>query len=197
MGSRVSSNHEFLEGWKGSYHKFQQRPSDLQLLPDQYISIGNDNLPNKGKVGDHLKETMDVNSFHGGDFSDPLELSLSLSLGVAKGKKEDKQRSWYDRKINTCNGIVIDLEESTERTSDEDAKHPPPDFAAKVTYSGGKHDSQVTITSDPITSRSMKKDLSHEIAESSFFVGDSKCCQDWSYSDRGTVDFFALEAAFS
>ncbi|XWS49081.1 hypothetical protein CRYUN_Cryun13aG0132900 [Craigia yunnanensis] len=128
---------------------------------------------------------MDVNSLHGGDFSDPLELRLSLSLGVTKGKKEDKQRSWYDRKINTCYGIVIDLEESTERTSDEDAKHPPSDFAAKVTFSGGKHDSQLTVKSDPITSRSMKNDLSHEIAESSSFVGDSKCCQDWSYSDQG------------
>ncbi|XP_022732619.1 uncharacterized protein LOC111286724 [Durio zibethinus] len=182
LGSRVSSSQKVLEGWTG---KFQQKPSDLQLLPDQYISLGDNNLPNKGQVGDHLKETMDVNSLHGGDFTDPLELRLSLSLGVAEVKKEDKQRSWYDRKTNTCYGIVIDSKKSTERTSDEDAKYPPSDFAAKATYSGGKHGSEVTITSDPITSRNMKKDLSHEIAESSSFVGDSKCCQDWSYSDQG------------
>ncbi|XWS49768.1 hypothetical protein CRYUN_Cryun12cG0031100 [Craigia yunnanensis] len=185
MGSSVSLSQELLEGWKGKYHKFQQRPFDLQLLPDQCISLGDNNLPNKGKVGDYLKDTMDVNSLHGGDFSDPLELRLSLSLGVAKRKTEDKQRSWYDKKTNTCSGIVIDLEESTEKTSDEDAKHPPLDFAAKVTYSEGKHDLQVTITSDPITSSSTNKDLSHEIAESSSFVGDSKSCHDWSYSDQG------------
>ncbi|XVF10798.1 hypothetical protein REPUB_Repub07fG0214400 [Reevesia pubescens] len=185
LGSRVSSSHELLEVWKDNYHKFQQRPFDLQLRPDQNVNLGDNNLPNKGKVGDHLKETMDVNFLHAGDFSDPLELSLALSLGVVKGKKEDKMRSWYDKKTNTYSGIVIDLEESTGRISDEEAKHPPFDFAAKVTYYGGKHDSQVTITSDPITSRSMKKDLSHEIAESSSFVGDSKCCQDLCYSNQG------------
>ncbi|XP_022737839.1 uncharacterized protein LOC111290686 [Durio zibethinus] len=184
LGSRVSSGQELLEGWRGNCQKFQQRPFNLQLLPDQYISLGDNNPPNKGKVGDHLKETMDIISLHGG-FSDPLELRLSLSLGMVKGKKEDKQRNWYDKKVNTCSGIVIDLEESAERTSDEGAKHPPIDFAAKGTYSGGRHDSQVTITSDPITSRSMEKDLSHEIAENSSLVGDSKCCQEWSYSDQG------------
>ena len=155
------------EGWKGKYHKCHQRPFVLQLLPDQYISLGDNNLPNKGKVH--------VNSLDGGDFSDPLELRLSLSLGVAKRKKEDQQRSWYN---NTCSGVVIDLEESTKKTSREDAKRPPLDFAAKVTYFEEKHDLQVTITSDPITSRSTKKDLSHEITESKSFVGDSKCCQD-------------------
>ncbi|XWS38533.1 hypothetical protein CRYUN_Cryun19dG0139400 [Craigia yunnanensis] len=175
VGSTVSLSRELLEGWKGKYHKFQRRPFGLQLLPDQYISLGDNNLPNKGKVH--------VNSLHGGDFSDPLELRLSLSLGVAKRKKEDKQRSWYN---NTCSGIVIDLKESTEKISREDAKHPPLDFAAKVAYSEGKRDSQVTILSDPITTRSTKKDLSHEIAESSSFVGDSKCCQDWSYFDQGS-----------
>ncbi|XVF13333.1 hypothetical protein REPUB_Repub08aG0199800 [Reevesia pubescens] len=185
LGARVSSSKVFSEEWKGNYHTFQRRPFNLQILTDHYTSLDDNNLPNKGKFADHLKETLDVDSLHGGDFSDPLELTLSLSLGVAKGKKEDKQRSWYDKKTNTCPGIVIDLEESTERTSDEDAKHPPSDFAAKVTYSGGKHNSQVSLTSDPITSGGMKKDLSHEIAESSSFVGDRKCSQDWSYSDQG------------
>ncbi|XVF51693.1 hypothetical protein PTKIN_Ptkin04bG0205100 [Pterospermum kingtungense] len=176
---------EFLEGWEGNCQKFHRRPCDLQLLPDQYISLGDKNLLNKGKAGDHLKETMDVNALQGGDFPDPLELRLSLSLGVAKGTKEDKQRSWHDRKRNTCYGIVIDLEESTEGTSDEDTKHPPSEFAAKVTYSGGKPDLQVTITSDPITSRSMMKDQSNEIAERSSFFGDSKHCQGLSYSGQG------------
>ncbi|XVF52654.1 hypothetical protein PTKIN_Ptkin05aG0035700 [Pterospermum kingtungense] len=125
---------------------------------------------------------MDVNSLCGGDFSDPLELRLSLSLGVAKMKKEDKWSSWYDKKTNTCSQSVIDLEESSEQTSDDDAaKHPTLDFAAKVMYSEGKKDSQVTITSNLITSRSTVKDLSHEIAESS----DKRCCPDWSYSDQG------------
>ncbi|XP_022758898.1 uncharacterized protein LOC111305527 [Durio zibethinus] len=185
VGSTVSLSQELLGGWRCKYHKFQRRPFDLQLLPDQYVSLGDNNIPNKGKLGDYLKETKDVNSLHGYDFSDPLELRLSLSLGAAKGKKEDKQRSCNDKKTITCSGIVIDLEESTEKTSDGDAKHPPLDFAAEVTYSEGKHDSQVAITSDAITSKRTKKDLSSEIAESSSSVGDSKCCQDWSYFDQG------------
>ncbi|KAK6251146.1 hypothetical protein SCA6_005151 [Theobroma cacao] len=169
VGSTVSLSQELLEGWKGKYHKFPQRSFDLQLLPDQYISRNDNNLPHKGKDGEHLKETVDLNSLHGGDFSVPLELRLSLSLGVANRTKEDKNRSWYDKKTNTFPEIVIDLEESTEKPSE----------------SGGKHDSQVTITSDPITSRSMKKDPSHKIAESSSFDGDSKCVQDWNYSGQG------------
>ncbi|XVE57698.1 hypothetical protein DITRI_Ditri04bG0110400 [Diplodiscus trichospermus] len=184
LGSRVSSSQEFSKGWNSNYHKFQQRCFDLQLLPDQYISLG-DNLPHKGKVGDHLKETMCVSSLGDGDFSDPLELGLSLSLGVAKGNKKENRRSYYDRKIDSCYGIVIDLEESTERTSDGDGKNPSSDFDVKVTHSGVKHDPQVTITCDSIASRSVKKDLSHEIAKSSSLVGDNNCCQDRSYSDQG------------
>lgn len=190
MGSGVCPNQEILELWEGNCQKFQRRPSDLQLLPDQYISLGHKNLPNKGKAGDHL------NALQGGDFPDPQELRLSLSLGVAKEKKDDKQRSWYDRKGNTCYGIVIDLEEPTEGTSDEDAKDPPSDFAAKVSYSGGKHDLPVTITSDRITSRSMKKDLSNEVAERSSFAGDSKCFQGWT-NDQGTCDFSHQKQHFS
>ncbi|XVE65045.1 hypothetical protein DITRI_Ditri07aG0150600 [Diplodiscus trichospermus] len=185
MGSTVSLSQEFLEGWEAKYPKFQQRPINLQLPPDQYISLGDNNLPNKGNVGDYLIDAMDVNSLHGGDLSDPLELRLSVSVGVAKRKKEDKQRSWYDKKIYTCSRIVIDLEESSEKTSDEDVKHPPLDFAAKGTYSEGKHYSQITTASDPFSSRSMKKGLSHDITESSSFVGDSKHCHDRSYSDQG------------
>lgn len=195
MGSAFSLSRELSEGWKGRCQKFEQRPFDLQLLPDHRISLSDNNLPNKGKVGDNLKETMDVNSLRSGDFSDPLELRLSLSLGVAKRKK-DKQRSWYDKKTNTCSVSVIDLEESAEKTSVEDAKHPTFDFAAKVMYTEGKQDSQVTIPSDLITSRSTEKDLSYEILESNPFVRGSRCCLDWSYSEQGTGDFFTLEAAF-
>ncbi|KAG4188544.1 hypothetical protein ERO13_A08G171000v2 [Gossypium hirsutum] len=185
LDSGVSSSLELLEGWKDNNYKYQPRPFDRQLVPDRYIRLGdNNNLPKKVKVGDHLKETLGVNSVHDGGFSDPLELRLSLSLGVAKGKKEDKQRSRCDKKTNTFSRVVIDLEESTERTSDEDAKNSPFDFAAKVTYFGGKHDSQVAINSNPITSGCMKKDLSYKIAETSSFVGDRNY-QDWSDSDQG------------
>ncbi|OMP02240.1 DNA-binding WRKY [Corchorus capsularis] len=112
---------------------------------------------------------MGINSLSVGGFSDPLDLKLSLSLGVANRTKEDKKRSWCEKKPSTFSGIVIDLEESSERTSD----------------SGGKHVSQVTISSDPITSRSLKKDLYHDSAESSSFVADSKCFQDQNYSNHG------------
>ncbi|MBA0657038.1 hypothetical protein Goklo_009349 [Gossypium klotzschianum] len=187
LGSRVSSSQKLLGEWKGNnYHKFQRGPFDLQLLPDQYTNLSDDNLPNKRKVGDHLKEAIYVNSQQDADFSDPLDLRLSLSLGVATGKKEDTRRSWYGKNSNTCPRIVIDLEESNERTSDEEAKHPPSDFVAKVADSGGKHDSEVTVISNPVTSRSMKKELCCGIAESSSFVMDSKCCIDWSCSDQGS-----------
>ncbi|KAK8621914.1 hypothetical protein V6N13_097542 [Hibiscus sabdariffa] len=168
LDSRVSSSLDLLEGWPGNSYKFQPRPFNLQLIPDQFMSPGDNDLPNKVKVGDHLKEYMDVKSLHGGDFSDPLELRLSLSLGVAKGKKEDKERSRYGKKTNACSRIVIDLEESTEWTTIEDENYSSFD-AAEVTYSGGKH-SQVTIISDRISSGYMKKELSHEIAMTSSFV---------------------------
>ncbi|XP_039012156.1 uncharacterized protein LOC120141303 [Hibiscus syriacus] len=114
LDSRVSSSLELLEGWQGNSYKFQSSPFDLQRLPNQYMSLVDDNLPNKVKVGNHLKESIAVNSLHGGLFSDPLDLRLSLSLGVAKGNKEDEERSRYNKKTNACSGIVIDLEESTE-----------------------------------------------------------------------------------
>ncbi|KAB2054055.1 hypothetical protein ES319_A12G228700v1 [Gossypium barbadense] len=187
LGSRLSSSQKLLGEWKGNnYHKFQQGPFDLQLLSDQYTNLGDDNLLNKRKVGDHLKEAIYVNSQQYADFSDPLDLRLSLSLGVAAGKKEDTRRSCYGKNSNTCPRIVIDLEESTERTSDEEAKHPPSDFVAKVADSGGKHDSEVTVISNPVISGSMKKELCRGIAESSSFVMDSRCCIDWSCSDQGS-----------
>ncbi|KAE8727773.1 Flavin-binding monooxygenase family protein [Hibiscus syriacus] len=183
LDSRVSSSLELSEGWQGNSYKFQPRPFNLQLIPDQFMTLADDNLPKEVKVGDHLKEYMDVNSLHGGHFSDPLELRLSLSLGVAEGKQEDKDRSRYDKKTNACSKIFIDLEESTELTTNEDEKHSSFD-AAEVTYSGRNHDSQVSIISDPITSGCMKIDLSHEIAMTSSFVGDSNR-QERRYSVQG------------
>ncbi|GMI95669.1 hypothetical protein HRI_003236200 [Hibiscus trionum] len=184
LDSRVSSSLELLEGWQGNSYKFQPRPFDLQLIPDQLMCPGDNDLPNKVKVRDHLNKYMDVKSLHGGDFSDPLELSLSLSLGVTKGKKEDKERSRYGKKTNACSRIVHDLEKSTDLTKNEDENYSSFD-AAEVTYSGGKHDSQVTIISDPISSGCMKKYLSHEIAMTGSFLGDRNW-QEKSYSVQDT-----------
>ncbi|KAL4323928.1 hypothetical protein GQ457_11G022750 [Hibiscus cannabinus] len=182
LDSRVSSSPELLEGWQGNSYKIHPRPFDLELLPDQYTSLVDNNLPHKVKVGDHLKESIDLNSLPGGDLSDPLDLSLSPTLGVAKGKKEDKE-SRYDKKTNACSRIFIDLEESTEMTTSVDEKHSSFD-AAEIMYSGGKNDSRVTINSDPISSECMKKDLSHEIVMTGSIVGNSKW-QQQTYSVQG------------
>ncbi|KAE8710871.1 Flavin-binding monooxygenase family protein [Hibiscus syriacus] len=172
LDSRVSSTVELLEGWQDNSYKFQPSPFNLQRLPDQYTSLVDYILPNKVKVANHLKESIDVNSIHGGDFSDPLELRLSLSLGAIKGNKEDEERSRSDKKTDACSRIVIDLEESTEMTTNVDKKHSSFD-AAEVTYSGGKNDSRATINSNPISSGCTMKDLSHKIPLTSPFVGDS------------------------
>jgi hypothetical protein len=118
---------EIAEGHQHLYHNLQNRSIDLQLPADQYIRMVDE---------------------------DPLDLKLSLSLGKRNKRKE---RTWFDRKYrslpinvidldeptprmsNRSEIVVIDLEESSEMSSIQDAK-PGPSFGCAATISnfGGK-----------------------------------------------------------
>ncbi|KAE8678614.1 Flavin-binding monooxygenase family protein [Hibiscus syriacus] len=141
LDSRVSSSLELSDGWQGNSYKFQPRPFNLQLTPDQFMTPGDNNLP-----------------------KDPLELRLSLSLGVAKGKKEDKDRSGYDKKTNACSRIAIDLEESTKQTTNEDEKHSSFDAAEIAMTSSFVGDSNSQERSYSVQSTGLKhnENMSHE-----------------------------------
>ncbi|GKV38078.1 hypothetical protein SLEP1_g46026 [Rubroshorea leprosula] len=178
VGLRAPVGQEFLEGYAGNYHNSKPRPPDLQLLADQSVShVGN------GNTGNHLTEIPDLNCPHQSNGSDVLELRLSLNLEVDNRRKENTRTTWFNQKTSSCSPIVIDLEESDEMISIDDARHGPLDFAAPTTYFGGQHDSQVSITSDPFIFGGMKKDASHVVANMEKRKSNQDKCSTQGYVD--------------
>uniref|UniRef100_A0A2N9G7J6 Uncharacterized protein n=1 Tax=Fagus sylvatica TaxID=28930 RepID=A0A2N9G7J6_FAGSY len=147
VGSTQSTSHLSLEG-NHTYSKLWQRPLDLQLPADQYVS--------------HV---------------DP-ELKLSLSTGEDNWRNRSAKRIWFSKNAHSSPHNIIDLEEeSIERISNEDEKHAPSfKFAAPVNNFGGKHEPEVSVLSDLVISSSVKKDLPEWIAGSRSLLDDNKCC---------------------
>lgn len=174
-----------LTGYAGNYSEFKPRPIDLQLSADQYVSHFNN-----GNTANHLKEIPDLNSPYLGDGSDLPELRLSPNLEVDNRRKENTRTNSLNQKTSSCSPVVIDLEESDDVISIVDSKHGSPlVFATPTTCFLGKHDSRVSTPSapsDPFIFGGRKKDASHAVAESSYFLQESKSCQKLKSSTQGT-----------
>ncbi|GKU95514.1 hypothetical protein SLEP1_g8866 [Rubroshorea leprosula] len=183
VGPLRPAGQELLEGYAGNYSEFKPRPIDLQLSADQYVSH-----VDSGNTANHLKEIPDLNSPYLGDGSDLPELRLSPNLEVDNRREEITRTNSLNQKTSSCSPVVIDLEESDDVISIMDSKRGFPFVLAVPTNFGGKHDSQVTIPSDPLIFGGMKKDASHAVAESSYFLQESKSCQELKSSTQGHID---------
>ncbi|KAK9276884.1 hypothetical protein L1049_006421 [Liquidambar formosana] len=185
VGLTQSKNQDLLEDRQGISYKFQhgllgfqQRPLDLRLPAEQYISHVDKDFPMKGKVLDSLKESGEVKcSLFGDNVCDRGEVKLSLRIGEEGRVKRAGNRSWYNEKTSCWSQDVIDLEESIEGVSNEDAEP----VSAPTIYSGDRHDLQGPVLSDPIFSKSVKKDPAQEIT----LVDGSGSCQDHNLFNQG------------
>lgn len=119
--------------------------------------------------------------FHGDrNVSDP-ELKLSLSTGEDSRRKGSLKRTWSDKEAGPCTQIIINLEDSSERVSNEGERDGL--FfkcAALKTHSGGKHEPEFSVRNN--------KHLPDVIAASHSVLGDGKCCKNQNSLSKGTVD---------
>lgn len=158
----------FLEGYKGVYDKIQPRTPDLKLPSDQCVSYIGKNLLKNNNTRDHLKVTLGLRSALCCDnFTDPAELTLSLSIQEDSRREGGTKRTWFDVETHSCSHQVIDLEESIERTSIEGLEHSPSfSSATPIKNFEAKHDSEVSVLFDPIISSCGKENLLFHAAES-------------------------------
>ncbi|XP_008238582.1 PREDICTED: uncharacterized protein LOC103337201 isoform X1 [Prunus mume] len=148
---------DFLEGYKGVYDKIQPRTPDLKLPSDQCVSYIGKNLLKNNNTRDHLKVTLGLRSSLCCDnFTDPAELTLSLSIQEDSRREGGTKGTWFD-----------DLEESIERTSIEGLEHSPSfSSATPIKNFETKHDSEVSVLFDPIISICGKENLLFHAADS-------------------------------
>lgn len=103
--------------------------------------------------------------------TDP-DLNLSLSIGGDNRRKGRAKRSRTEVKTS-CWKNVIDLEESSETTSNEDSRQAPSFSCAAPTLNFvDKHELENSVVIDPITASSLKKDPLHETTGSNSFLDD-------------------------
>lgn len=199
MGSTQFINQDLLEEHQGvcselqpRHSSLQKRPFDLQLPADQYISSIDMDLPEKGKSWDSLKESLgDKSSFLGNNVSNPEFLKLSLCIGEDTSKKGGGSRNRYSEKTFSCAQYVIDLEESTEKGSDEDTQTVSPlIFAGLTPSSGDKHELQDSVLSNLATSKSGKKDPEDGTMMSCSIVDGSESYQEQACFHQGNSCFF-------
>lgn len=194
VGSTQFINQDLLEEHQGvcselqpRHSSLQKRPFDLQLPADQYISSIDMDLPEKGKSWDSLKESLgDKSSFLGNNVSNPEFLKLSLCIGEDTSKKGGGSRNRYSEKTFSCAQYVIDLEESTEKGSDEDTQTVSPlIFAGLTPSSGDKHELQASVLSNLATSKSGKKDPEDGTMMSCSIVDGSESYQEQTCFHQG------------
>ncbi|KAI5594882.1 hypothetical protein BDE02_03G100200 [Populus trichocarpa] len=187
--STPSTSEELLDRCQDAYYRLKQRPLNLQLSADEFISHVEEDLPSIGHAWNHrLREPIDFKHPLSSNYSSGTEeLKLSLTTGVDYRRTEGALRTWFDKKTHQyCS--VIDLE-SDEMISDDHAKCTPSvGGAAPETYSPGKHKSLVSAFSNLIFSTRAKKDPSVEIAESSSFQEHSECCREQTSSNEGIME---------
>lgn len=106
-------------------------------------------------------------SFFCDNVTDPAELKLSLSIQQENQRGGAAKRNWFDLGTHSCSQQVIDLEESSERTSNEGLeKSPSFSSTTPIKNFGGKRNSEVSVLFDPIISSCGKKNLLVHAADS-------------------------------
>lgn len=160
--------------------KVQLMSFDLQLPADLYISLADRDFPNKRNVSDILKYTSNSCA---GSISNPVDLTLSLSLGEDSRKREGKKKSLsYPQ-------AVINLEDSTEGVNIDDVERGPSlGFIPLLTSSEGKHESHEFILSDPTAPSCVKQDISHDFTDGSSLVNSHQRCQEQHPYNQGNND---------
>lgn len=151
VGPTQSTSHMSIGGHRGIYYKLWQGPQDLHLPADQNFC-----------------------------YVDP-ELKLSLSTGEDSRRKGSSKRTWSDNEAGPCAQIIINLEDSSERVSNEGERDGP--FfkcAALKTHSGGKHEPEFSVR--------INKHLPDVIAASHSVLGDGKCCKNQNSLSKGFKD---------
>lgn len=109
-------------------------------------------------------------------------MKLSLRSGYDNWGEGSAKKTWFDKKAR----IIIDLEESIERVSNEGEKDASPfSYAAPTTHSGGKHQLEFSVYSDLVICSSVKKDLQDGTADSRALLDDLKCRQEQVYLYKG------------
>jgi hypothetical protein len=98
--STPSTSEELLDGCQDAYYRLKQRPLDLQLSADEFISHVEEDLPSIGHAWNHrLREPIDFKHPLSSNYSSGTEeLKLSLTTGVDYRRTEGALRTWFDKK---------------------------------------------------------------------------------------------------
>lgn len=105
-----------------------------------------------------------------------------MRIGEVNWRKQSDKKTCFDVNRHHLSQIVIDLEESSATTSNEDLGNAPPFSSASLTVnSGSKYESVVT---DPIIPSSLNKDHSNVTVENTLSVDD----HERSSFDQGIVN---------
>uniref|UniRef100_A0A7C9ARI2 Uncharacterized protein n=1 Tax=Opuntia streptacantha TaxID=393608 RepID=A0A7C9ARI2_OPUST len=91
-------------------HCLTQKPLDLQLSADEFISCSADDFIGKGVLGCSLKEPLSTGNTSRGRVIDLDDLKLSLSTGGDAAKKSGYCKAWIGTKSGPSSSEIIDLE---------------------------------------------------------------------------------------
>ncbi|KAJ4954752.1 hypothetical protein NE237_011535 [Protea cynaroides] len=193
VGSTSTANWNLLEDCHGSYSKLQQKPLNLQLPADEYISRAGTEFPENRNLGPILKESSGTKEFiHANCGLDPEEVKLSISTRGGTTEKGCSSRSCYNKEASFSTLYVIDSEESIERESNGDVK-PLSSLTseAPTTFVGDKHGIQGPFLSDLNFPGGLKKDIGYRTFMNNYSLANQNgsnqenksCCADTGYND--------------
>ncbi|XP_059657488.1 uncharacterized protein LOC132304017 isoform X2 [Cornus florida] len=186
VSSTDPTNNDYLKEHTGTCFRLQQGALDLELPADHFINYIGAEFLSKENGRDSLRHYGELRNYIPGDnASPPEELKLSLSIGV-DARKSDGKRTWHDKIREFSSQHVIDLEESTEKVSNEASKpESDHDCAPPITYSGDKHDSQVSVQSNQSLTNSAKKEPSCGFTVIRSVVDTGESCQEQNSFNKG------------
>ncbi|XP_043716438.1 uncharacterized protein LOC122664609 isoform X2 [Telopea speciosissima] len=202
VGSTSTANWNFLE-CQDSYSKLRQKPFNLLLPADEYISSARAEIPANGNLWPTVDKSSGMKEFFRANLvPDPEEVKLSLSTGGGTTEKGCSSRSWHNNKACLSTIYVSDSEDSIERKSNEDMK-PISSLTSEVptTFVGDKHGVRDTFLYDPRFPDRLKKDIDHRpFMNNHSFANpngsnqeNKSCCSDTGLNEcQSTVRFVGL-----
>ncbi|GMQ04971.1 hypothetical protein CsSME_00050193 [Camellia sinensis var. sinensis] len=187
VSSTQFENRGFLEDNHSDYCSLQQRSFDFHFPADKYVNRVDKDFSDKGN-GWNLKTPIALSHwFHNENASSLEELNLTLSIGGSNRIKDGHKRTWYEKLIHFSPRHVIDLEESTDVVSNEDAKSVS-SFSHAALITGDKHDSRISVQSNQVSTNSVKKDLSHGVTVNCSLIDGSESYEEQNSFNQGFGD---------
>ncbi|XP_010259009.1 PREDICTED: uncharacterized protein LOC104598568 isoform X2 [Nelumbo nucifera] len=174
---------------QGAYSKLKERPFDLQLPADEYISHVDTELPKKMNSLPSIGEFIETKDFLcGGHFSDTKKVKLLANGGEDQNKMDGSSKVWSNKKAPFSAQDVIDLEESNEKLTSTEVK--PFCFLASeapTNYPVDTYRLQVPVLSDPSFSGRMGKGSGNGLFMNHIIANCSKSSEEQTslYTDRG------------